>query len=341
MNNNQNSDNGSGGDIFDIFDEQAAAAIHDIEIICPDDMDSPVFQEDFRRRVSGAVSQLPAHNGRGEFPLYLDFETVPDDDRLELFGLPEVKQLPPETPVEGMFSIPDLLGLSIEKIEFELSNLNPVSEYLIALGNSENQAKKPRAGVQKAIDKVFAMRAVAEQAIPAQRKEMATHHAMCKIVSAAWAVGLEEVQCQVVGEWSDRNERDILEYLWELIRDCRPVVTWNGRSFDLRVLFMRSILLGVQPTRILNIGKYSSKDSLDLQDVFNDYQIPPKGRGMKWAARILGIEIPAGDCDGSQVEAMWNNGDPARHEELARYNMSDVVVLREIHRKLTGTFVVA
>jgi hypothetical protein len=275
-------------------------------------------------------------NGNGQQPLYLDIETVPDDDRTHLFDLPPIAELPPEREIADCPPPTDLLGKSIEVIGEQLLSMNPCHQYLNMLAQIEGDKPKPRDGVRKAIAAVHENRRRISGAGDQQRKDMATNPAMCRIVSIAAAIGQGDIVCHVVGEWSDRNEVDLLEWFWELANACAPFVTWNGNNFDLRVILFRSILLGVNPTRTIDLSRYR-QDSLDLQEVFYRGQVPPKGRGQKWVAKVLGIPIPADGVDGSQVEAMWREG---RHAELAEYNKSDVWCLRELHGKLSGTFVI-
>lgn len=286
--------------------------------------------------LTSRMSQRNGGTNPNKLPLYFDIETVPDDERILLFNLPGLPEIQPIREFDDLPSPEILLAKSLDQIGGELIVLNPCNAYLQQLADIESNSKKPRGGLGEKIKAVFKNREFVAGAADAQRKDMATNPAMCRIVSIAETIGGNEIYCKVVGEPDDRNERDLLEYWWDLAAESHPIITWNGNNFDLRVIMFRSILLGVNPTRTIDLSRYR-QDSLDLQVVYYNGQIPPKGRGLKWVCRCLGIEPPAGDVDGSQVEAMWREG---RHAELAEYNKSDVWCLRELHRKLSGTFVI-
>lgn len=55
---------------------------------------------------------------------------------------------------------------------------------------------------------------------------------------------------------------------------------------------------------------------------------------LKDLAKWYGIEVPAGDVDGSQVLELYQS-DP---EMLARYVRSDVEITRQLHGLWRGTF---
>src|ERR1043165_9923109 len=60
------------------------------------------------------------------------------------------------------------------------------------------------------------------------------------------------------------DEREILEHFWETLAKYRRFVTFNGRAFDCPFVMLRSMILGVKPTRNLNPYRYSSAKHCDL-----------------------------------------------------------------------------
>ena len=150
-----------------------------------------------------------------------------------------------------------------------------------------------------------------------------------------WAVGDGEVNSTVVKFEDDytQGEMALLEFFWRMIANHSPIVGFNCLSFDLQVIKARSILLGVEPSRILNDSPYSSnRDVCDL--MLSRFGTRAQPMGLKKLAKLYGIPVPAGDVSGSDVEELWRT-DP---EKLGEYVRSDVWITRELRRKWSGYF---
>ena len=144
------------------------------------------------------------------------------------------------------------------------------------------------------------------------------------------------VSCHVHADWSDDPATE--SGLLRLFRDAmvaRPanLVTWNGRSFDLPVLAMRALHLGVPwgwyyDSRDIRY-RYSTEGHNDLMDFLSDYGAC---RSMKLddVARLVGLpgkDVPGEDhFDGSMVAGVVAEGDvPANKKKIARYCLQDVI----------------
>lgn len=263
-----------------------------------------------------------------------DLETIPDYSREHLFDLLPLPELGPRTEVKKMMSVDELLSGSLPAIKEVLKSRRPVDEYLVLMQNAERESKKPRAGLFEAVDEVINEGKAVESAIEARRKKMATSPEMCRIVSAAWSVGDGAVS---VDNHSDDDpialdffEKNLLEKFWQAIKTAKIIVGFNHIAFDLPVIYVRSALLGVEPTRRIDLKPWGG-EVVDLMAARW-----PRGNAMKLKdlAKSLGLEIPAGDVDGSQVEELYQT-DPAK---LAEYNRSDVEITREIFLMYRGFF---
>lgn len=148
-------------------------------------------------------------------------------------------------------------------------------------------------------------------------------------MAAAGAFGNDKIEPTVVNSIED--EVKLLEEIWWSIAQARTLVGFNILHFDLPVILVRSALLGITPSRRINLSPYRNTEVCDLM-----MARWPKGGQMKLKAmaRSLGIEIPAYDCDGSQVEHLYKT-DP---DKLRAYVTSDVSVTRDVHRTLSGYF---
>lgn len=90
------------------------------------------------------------------------------------------------------------------------------------------------------------------------------------------AVGLQTElmdRPQVALAETEKREREVLFWLWETLRDRRPIVGFNIRSFDVPFCIQRSRLLGLVPPR-LSLARFDNHDLTDLFDIltFSDTQ---------------------------------------------------------------------
>lgn len=131
------------------------------------------------------------------------------------------------------------------------------------------------------------------------------------------------------------SEADMLAAFWTLSRHAEIVVTYNGRNFDLPFLRTRSAILGVPVlSDLVSQPPYRHRPHLDLYQI-----LIGSGRGaapmnLDAACFAFGIESPKDAMDGSMVGQAFRE---RRYEEIARYNLSDIVATRELYRRLAET----
>lgn len=132
-------------------------------------------------------------------------------------------------------------------------------------------------------------------------------------------------------------ERDMLIQIQEFVQqNClrRPpkFVGWNNAGFDMPWLWKAAIRAGTQQLAQAIVPRGTSKYKLpwlDLMEVFACFQY---GKGSKQAdcASYLGIAEPNPELNGSHVYKQWQAGD----KSYGTHCLSDVVTLREIHKRL-------
>lgn len=285
---------------------------------------------------SAAVATLP--NPPVEFPaaaggqfkrdvsrfLFVDIETIPDLERLDSFGLEIPGKPRPRKPREECPDIATCIDQALEQIKYDIRAAWPCDEWLADLMTAENNAKKPRAGVK---DLVKSIRTEMENEITAEAdfiKKLSVNPHYCKIAALGFATG----DTPAVGLIGD--ERQILQEFWALASICNPIVGFNHTSFDLPVILVRSMVLGIRPTRKLDLRPWS--------DSCLDLMVSLFGRGpaigLKKLAKMLGLTVRQ-DCDGSQVHRLMTE-DP---QAVRRYVASDVELTRDLFRKVEGYFV--
>lgn len=279
--------------------------------------------------------------------IFFDLETIPDQSRMAKFNLPPLPSAPRSLEPSECPDVEQLLAGKIEDIETALTGIAPQGIWLDRLEAAEHQgigrpkpkdtAAKPtgRVGVLKAISKCRNSLRDAQDAAEARRKLLATTPEYCRIVAMGWAT-LNGGNVQAALATDDDSERDLLDRFWKLVAPTGwKLIGYNVLHFDLPVIFVRSAILGVPPSRHFDLKPWGN----DILDLF--LLRFPKGKGnndqpgkLKDLASLLGIPVPADGVDGGDVEELYRTN-PKR---LLEYVRSDVEVTRELYAKLRGFF---
>jgi predicted PolB exonuclease-like 3'-5' exonuclease len=125
------------------------------------------------------------------------------------------------------------------------------------------------------------------------------------------------------GGSADQAERALLQDFGALVGRARPtLVTYNGRSFDLPVIALRSLCHGVPLWyyRERDVrSRYSEDGHLDLCDWLADHGAT-RSSSLDALAHLIGLPGKVG-VDGSQVEGLYHAGQLA---DIQRYCLADV-----------------
>ncbi len=132
------------------------------------------------------------------------------------------------------------------------------------------------------------------------------------------------------------GEKEMLAQFWNLAEKYDEFVSFNGRSFDVPFLFVRSAIHEIKPSKNLMANRYLSnqpKNSkhIDLLDQFTFYgAVRRKGNLHLWS-RAFGIESPKADgIAGDQVGQLFKE---QRFLDIARYNVGDLRATKELFEK--------
>ena len=143
------------------------------------------------------------------------------------------------------------------------------------------------------------------------------------VIGALWLdQGYRMRRLEIMGEGKD--ERGMLDDFSRFVERERPVlVTYNGRSFDLPVMALRSLRHGVPMAwyyqeRSLH-DRYSDERHIDLCDWLADHGATPYG-SLDALARLIGLPGKLG-TDGSQVESLYQAG---QLQHIQQYCLADV-----------------
>lgn len=259
---------------------------------------------------------------RGREVLFFDLETVPDQSRIDKHGLPP---MPPLAAFEDMMPVEQFVTQSLEAAKQAFAQRTPPGEWLEDLVAEESKRNGgPRKGLLEEIAKV-SDRAAERQKLLSVTPEYN------KIVAMGWAIGDTDVDSIVAT--NDEEEIELLQLWWQLAGSGNPILCgYNILGFDIPTILTRSCLLGVRPTRPVIDLKPWGTDCRDLMVIRW-----PKGGAMrlKSLAGSLGIEVPAGEVDGSCVGDLFRAG---KFDEIHQYVQSDIHVARALHARWVGYF---
>lgn len=267
--------------------------------------------------------------------LFFDLETIPDYSRADQFDLePIPAEIPRATVAEMGDNLPSvLLAKTVEKITEIVEAKRPCEEYLAGLEKMEGSREKgPRDGVSKLIKKIRGLDAGRADLLAARRKEMAVSPEMNRIVAFGWRkFGDTATQSLVIGGEGDAavTETEILERFWDMVHGRVIVCGFNILGFDLPTIFVRSMILGVAPSRLFDLKPWGT-DCIDLMKL----RFPAgQSKGLKFIGAALGLTNTAEGVDGSQVELLWDTGEFGK---IGEYVRSDVDLCVELHVKYRG-----
>jgi 3'-5' exonuclease len=138
---------------------------------------------------------------------------------------------------------------------------------------------------------------------------------------------------------ADVRERHLLEEFSRFVGRARPVlVTYNGRSFDLPVIVMRSLCHAIALPwyyRDRDVRyRYSAEGHLDLCDWLAEHGAARAGK-LDAIARLIGLPGKLG-VDGSQVEGLYRAGQVASIQSYCLADVAQTALLFLRFRLLQG-----
>jgi len=255
----------------------------------------------------------PAGNLRGGGSLFVyDLETVPDESR---YPRPEKKKIKPQK--LNMDAVAKTVGTIKDTLK---EGITPEQAEEVLL--SERDRDKPRSG---AIDALESYIARGDQEMQAWHKlSVSPWH--CRIVAMGTLHYMESEPESWIAK-THEDECDLLRAFWIQQEEGRRA-GYNILGFDDLVITARSMILGINPGKAIDLRKYNNKQAVDLMTMMF-----PGGNAMKLKSLCyaIGIIPPAGNIDGSQVLEMVDDG---RWDDLRMYVESDVMVEMDLLRRV-------
>ncbi|MBM3823564.1 MAG: hypothetical protein FJ404_11880 [Verrucomicrobia bacterium] len=132
------------------------------------------------------------------------------------------------------------------------------------------------------------------------------------------------------------EEAELLSAFWDIAPKFDHIVTFNGRSFDVPFLYLRSALLAVPITRKDWLGyRFQTEPHCDLAEQLTFYGV--SGRegaarrfNLDFYCKAFGLDSPKSHgVSGLDVRQLFAEG---RHRDIADYCMRDVFATVELYK---------
>ena len=124
------------------------------------------------------------------------------------------------------------------------------------------------------------------------------------------------------------DESELLAEFWNLGKHFDRVITFNGRSFDVPFLYLRSAVLNVPISKRNWLGyRFATDPHCDLAEQFTFYNVSGRGGAgrrfnLDFYCKTFGIPSPkAIGITGMDVNNLMRDG---RHTDIAEYCIRDV-----------------
>jgi predicted PolB exonuclease-like 3'-5' exonuclease len=130
------------------------------------------------------------------------------------------------------------------------------------------------------------------------------------------------------------SEKEILEKFWQVAREYKEFVSFNGRGFDVPFIMVRSAVHGLRPTKDLMSNRYLGSQRfeakhIDLLDQLSFYGAVRKKGNLHLWSRVFGIKSPKGEgISGDDVGKLFKE---KKFIDIARYNVGDLRATKELY----------
>lgn len=131
------------------------------------------------------------------------------------------------------------------------------------------------------------------------------------------------------------DEQQILTEFWEMLRGFRPavdrIVGHNLFDFDLKFIYKRSVVQGVEPTIELSFARYRNQPLFDTM-----YEWERWGYGSKISLDRLAhvLNLPSSKDAGVDGSMVWELFTAGEHHAIHDYCLRDVELTRAIYRRM-------
>jgi uncharacterized protein YprB with RNaseH-like and TPR domain len=127
----------------------------------------------------------------------------------------------------------------------------------------------------------------------------------------------------------------MLAHFWQGALSYREFISFNGRSFDVPFIMVRSAVNKIKPTINLMSNRYlgsqrSNAKHIDLLDQLSFYGAVRRKGSLHLYCQAFGIKSPkAAGITGDDVARLFAE---KKYKEIAEYNSWDLIATWELHK---------
>ena len=135
-------------------------------------------------------------------------------------------------------------------------------------------------------------------------------------------------------KYKPETEAEMLNYFWRGAEKYDEFITFNGRSFDIPFIMVRSAVNNIKPTKDLMSNRYLGSQKfdavhVDLLEQLSFYGAMRRKGNLHLWSRVFGIKSPKdGGITGDDVGRLFEEGN---YKEIALYNAEDLRATRELY----------
>jgi uncharacterized protein YprB with RNaseH-like and TPR domain len=136
-------------------------------------------------------------------------------------------------------------------------------------------------------------------------------------------------------QFKARSEKEMLEAFWQGVKGYQEVISFNGRSFDVPFMLIRSAVHRVRASVDLMAKRYLDRSTqaiqhIDLIDQLSFYGAVRRRGSLHLYCRAFGIRSPkANGITGDQVASLYKD---KKYQEIAEYNSWDLIATAELYK---------
>lgn len=131
-------------------------------------------------------------------------------------------------------------------------------------------------------------------------------------------------------EESATGEKELLLKMWDLLARYDYFVTFNGRQFDMRCIYLHGITHGIRPPVIIDHGRYNRGNHCDLRLVLSGSNQYAPGKLDTYLKIFLQTGKKEG-IDGAMVQDYWDMG---LYSDISEYCTNDGEQTYKLFRKV-------
>ena len=163
-----------------------------------------------------------------------------------------------------------------------------------------------------------------------QISKMGLNPTMARICCFGWHDGTKSSSF-ILKDESSEAEKALLLNAWDVLAEAEHFVTFNGNTFDVPMLLMRSLINRVRPSVKIHNKKYTIQNHTDVRAVLSNWDQYAPGTLDYYSRLLLGRSSKA-EFDGSQVQDMW---DMELYDDIAKYCEDDCECTFQIFELMT------